>query len=80
MPRVVGIPKKRKPMSKFVAFEMVFNNQVRFMGNMVIPHNDIECDNDIQEVELYIKQKLNDSVLDNDDIIDVITITNWKPL
>ena len=63
-------------MSKFVAFEMVFDNGERFMGNMVVECEDIVSEEVIENIELHIRQTLND----DDNSIAAITLTNWKTL
>ena len=65
--------------NKFVSFEMVFHTGPIFTGNMVIQYSDITSEQDVKNVETYIKQKLNVSQ-DINGLVDVVTLINWKTL
>lgn len=49
------------------------------MGNMVIQYSDITSEFDVQNVEAYIRQKLNVNQNLNG-LVDVVTLTNWKSI
>lgn len=65
---------------KFFSFEMIFGSGEKAMGNFIGSYGPITNDQDIEGVELMIRQSLNASNVGYQTHIDVVTLTNWKSL
>lgn len=69
-------------MSKFVSFEIVYRSGDRFMGNGVIPDFPLQDNEDLFNVEQFIKDDLNQQNDTQDPLdsvwVNTITLINWK--
>jgi len=63
-------------MNKFVSFEMIFDNGERFMGNMIVSCEDIVSQEIVENIEFYIRQKLNE----DENSVAAVTLVNWKAI